>query len=325
MLVLINLHQVDIAKEYADHIIGLNDGHIVFDGRLIKLPVKILNEYIATVRLPLHRGDSMKNQVMDSSRFFMRKRLNLSIVIGLMIVLYVGASLILNFNSAAFLYVDWGLFGWLSNFVPNSHSIQYWGIILQALLRTLIVSVAATTVAGVLALGLALAGAKTTGPSQTLSWLIRGFASIMRNIPIVGWAMLLLFSFKQNDFTGFLALLFLSIGFLTRAFMETIEAVDVEKIQALEVTGANYLQVISQAVIPEITTPLVSWLLYMIENNLRDATLVGLLTGTGIGFVFDLYFKSLRYGPAGLVVLAIIVLVIGVELFSNQVERRIAI
>ncbi len=32
MLVLINLHQVDIAKEYADHIIGLNDGHIVFDG-----------------------------------------------------------------------------------------------------------------------------------------------------------------------------------------------------------------------------------------------------------------------------------------------------
>lgn len=29
---LINLHQVDIAKEYADHIIGLNDGHIVFDG-----------------------------------------------------------------------------------------------------------------------------------------------------------------------------------------------------------------------------------------------------------------------------------------------------
>lgn len=63
----------------------------------------------------------------------------------------------------------------------------------------------------------------------------------------------------------------------------------------------------------------------MIENNLRDATLVGLLTGTGIGFVFDLYFKSLRYGPAGLVVLAIIVLVIGVELVSNQVERRIAI
>lgn len=32
LMILINLHQVDIAKEYADHIIGLNNGQIVFDG-----------------------------------------------------------------------------------------------------------------------------------------------------------------------------------------------------------------------------------------------------------------------------------------------------
>lgn len=256
--------------------------------------------------------------------FFLKKRVRLSVMIGLLGVLYVGAAVILNFNSAAFLYLDRGMIWLFQNFIPTSQSITYWYSITQALLRTFVVAVAATSVAGVLALVLAILGAKSTGPSRTLSWAIRGFASIMRNIPIVGWAMLLLFSFKQNDFTGFLALLFLSVGFLTRAFMETIEDVDVEKIQALQVTGASYLQVISQAVLPEITTPLISWLLYMIENNIRDATLVGLLTGTGIGFVFDLYFKSLRYGPAGLVVLAIIILVIAVELVSNYVERRIA-
>lgn len=61
----------------------------------------------------------------------------------------------------------------------------------------------------------------------------------------------------------------------------------------------------------------------MIENNIRDATLVGLLTGTGIGFLFDLYFKSLRYGAAGLVVTAIIILVIAIELVSNYIERCI--
>ena len=256
--------------------------------------------------------------------FFLKKRVRLSVMIGLLGVLFVGAAVLLNFNSAAFLYLDRGMIWLFQNFIPTSQSITYWYSITQALLRTFVVAVAATSVAGVLALVLAILGAKSPGPSRTLSWVIRGFASIMRNIPIVGWAMLLLFSFKQNDFTGFLALLFLSVGFLTRAFMETIEDVDVEKIQALQVTGASYLQVISQAVLPEITTPLISWLLYMIENNIRDATLVGLLTGTGIGFVFDLYFKSLRYGPAGLVVLAIIILVIAVELVSNYVERRIA-
>lgn len=260
----------------------------------------------------------------DGSTFFIRKRLKISVIIGGLTILYVLASLVLNFNSAAFLYMDRGVIWLFQNFIPTSQSIRYWSEIVQALFRTLLVSVASTSVAGVLAFFLAVLGAKSTGPSKALRWFIRGFASVMRNIPIVGWAMLLLFSFKQNDFTGFLALLFLSVGFLTRAFMETIEDVDTEKIQALQVTGANYFQVISQAVVPEIITPLISWLLYMIENNIRDATLVGLLTGTGIGFVFDLYFKSLRYGPAGLVVLAIIILVIGVELSSNYVERRIA-
>ncbi len=69
---------------------------------------------------------------------------------------------------------------------------------------------------------------------------------------------------------------------------------------------------------------LMSWILYMIENNVRDATLVGLLTGTGIGFIFNLYFKSLRYGAAGLVVLSVILLVVTVELISNLIGRLLS-
>ena len=70
-------------------------------------------------------------------------------------------------------------------------------------------------------------------------------------------------------------------------------------------------------------TSVVSWVLYMIETNIRDATLIGLLTGTGIGFVFDVYYKSFRYDVAGLVILAIILAVVACELASNFVRRRI--
>ncbi len=65
-------------------------------------------------------------------------------------------------------------------------------------------------------------------------------------------------------------------------------------------------------------------ILYMIENNLRDATLVGLLTGTGVGFLFDYYFKAFRYDAAGLIVLLIAILVIVLELTSNRIRRAIA-
>ena len=70
-------------------------------------------------------------------------------------------------------------------------------------------------------------------------------------------------------------------------------------------------------------TSVISWVMYMIETNIRDATLIGLLTGTGIGFVFDVYYKSFRYDVAGLVILAIILAVVACELTSNFVRRKV--
>lgn len=266
----------------------------------------------------------MKVDVKAANQFFNQKRLRLTAIIVVFGLAYIGASLGLGFQSRSLLGVQDGI-AWLAqNFIPNEASKGYWTEISQQLLRTFLVAVASTTCAAAVSLFLAILGAKTLAVSRSISWLIRGFASLMRNIPIVAWAMILLFSFKQNDLTGFLALFFMTLGFLTRAFMETIEDFGTEKIQALQATGATYLQIIFQGLIPEIAIALMSWILYMIENNVRDATLVGLLTGTGIGFIFNLYFKSLRYGAAGLVVLAVILLVVSVELISNLIGRLLS-
>lgn len=64
-----------------------------------------------------------------------------------------------------------------------------------------------------------------------------------------------------------------------------------------------------------------SWVLYMVETNIRSATLIGILTGTGIGFAFDLYYKSFRYDDAGLVILVTVIVVIVIEAISNRARR----
>ncbi|WP_417155464.1 PhnE/PtxC family ABC transporter permease, partial [Pediococcus acidilactici] len=69
--------------------------------------------------------------------------------------------------------------------------------------------------------------------------------------------------------------------------METIDEVSGSVIEAMMASGASYLQIIWQGVLPMCLNQLLSWLLFLIENNIRDATLVGILTGTGIGFLFD--------------------------------------
>ena len=105
--------------------------------------------------------------------------------------------------------------------------------------------------------------------------------------------------------------------------METIDEISMGVIEALRATGASYLQIVVQAVIPLSITSVVSWLLYMVETNIRDATLVGILTGTGIGFVFNIYYKSFDYDIAAVIILCIVVVVIACEATSNYVRRQI--
>jgi phosphonate transport system permease protein len=135
--------------------------------------------------------------------------------------------------------------------------------------------------------------------------------------------MVLMLAFSQSPMTGYLALFCGSLGFLTRAFIETIDEVSSYAVEALVATGAGYWPVIFQAVVPSSIPLIISWLLYMVETNIRDATLVGMLTGTGIGFSFDLYYKSLNYHAASLVVILIVITVIAIEFMSNTIRRVI--
>ena len=108
-----------------------------------------------------------------------------------------------------------------------------------------------------------------------------------------------------------------------RDVVETIDEVSASCVEALTATGSNFMQTVFQGIIPSSMAQILSWILYMIETNIRDATLVGILTGTGIGFLFDLYFKRLDYASASLVILAVVILVIAIEMISNKIRKVI--
>lgn len=74
---------------------------------------------------------------------------------------------------------------------------------------------------------------------------------------------------------------------------------------------------------PSSITQIISWVLFMIETNIRSSTLVGILTGTGVGHLFNLYYKSFDYHSASLVVVTIIIVIIAIEYTSNYIRRVI--
>jgi phosphonate transport system permease protein len=210
-----------------------------------------------------------------------------------------------------------------TNFYPDVKALEKLPDLLHKLGDTVLMSIAATTIAAVFAGLLALLGSRTTRWNSWAGIVVRAIASLFRNIPLVAWAMVLMLAFSQSKLTGYLALFCGSLGFLTRAFIETIDEVGNNPVEALQATGAGYFPIIFQAVLPSCMPQMISWLLFMIDTNIRDAILVGLLTGTGIGFAFDFYYKSFDYHAAGLVTVLSVITVIAVEIISNRIRRVI--
>lgn len=255
--------------------------------------------------------------------FKMRKQSKINFLI-LFILLYGLSALISGFqNGIAFLSIPNGIIWLFKNFIPTASALKYFPKIMSTMLESVMIGITATVISSIFAIFLAIIGSETTGINKFLKIIIKVIASMFRNTPIVAWSILLLFSFKQSKMTGLIALVVILFGYMIRTFMETIDEVGANVREALEVTGANYFQIIFQGVIPSVSGQLVSWVLYYIENSIREMTLIGMLTGTGIGFLFNMYYRDFKYDVVGLIILIVVIFVIGIELISNKVRKEL--
>lgn len=255
---------------------------------------------------------------------FQKRKITYTLVFLSLILIFCGASLVTQFHLAEGIQSFPAALHWIfSNLIPDETAMERLPKILDKLVETALLSVAVTVLAGICAFFFSLLGSGITKIHWSINRLVRIVAAFFRNVPDVVWAMLLMFSFGQNILTGFFALFFTTFGLLTRAFIETIDEVSSNCVKALEATGGRFIHVVFQGILPSSLPGVITWVLYMIETNIRSSTLIGILTATGIGYLFDLYYKRLDFSSASLVVLSIVVLVLVIEGVSNKIRKVI--
>lgn len=240
------------------------------------------------------------------------------------LILVTFATILLEFSySEAVLALPNAVVWMVENFYPTVDSLGKLPSIVEALVETVLVSVVSATLASIGAFIFAICGAETTKLNNLISVSAKLTASFFRNVPDIVWSMILLFSFGMSVVTGLLALFFVTFGTLTRAFIEVMDDRAGSSVEALTATGGSWLQIIGQAIFPAAISGIISWILYAIENNVRSATLIGILTGSGIGHIFNLYYKNLDYHASSLVVICIVLVVLVLETISNRVRRSV--
>lgn len=196
------------------------------------------------------------------------------------------------------------------------------GTALLAAGQTLDIALVGTLVAVVLSLPLAVCAAENHTPSRWLYALARAVIALCRVIPDLVWALLFVAAVGLGPFAGALALSVHSIGMLGRLFAERLEDMDMGPVQALTVTGAGRVPVLSHAVVPEILPALVGIGLYRLDENVRSSLVLGFVGAGGIGFQLLSAIQLFDYRQVAMLLLVIFVLVIAVERAAAWLRRR---
>lgn len=197
-----------------------------------------------------------------------------------------------------------------------------WPIIINSIIETIQMALIGTLGAVILSIPLSLMAARNISPHPIIFRSTRFLLNILRSIPELIYGLIFVAAVGLGPFPGVLALIFGSIGSLSRVFAEAIEQIDPQQVLAVQATGSGQVQTFVYAVIPQALPLLISYSIIFFESNVRSATILGLVGAGGIGFEINKYLSLFQYDRLMGTIIVLVVAVTIIDRFSNYVRSR---
>jgi phosphonate transport system permease protein len=144
----------------------------------------------------------------------------------------------------------------------------------------------------------------------------------LRAIEVLIWVIIFVIFIGIGPFAGMLALMLHTAASLAKLYSEQVESIVPGPLEAVKATGANRLQTIVYAVIPQVVPPFISFTMYRWDINVRMSTIIGFAGGGGIGFLLQQNINLLNYRAASVQMLAIAIVVAAMDYLSSYLRER---
>ncbi|MCU0121768.1 phosphonate ABC transporter, permease protein PhnE [Pseudomonas sp. B2M1-30] len=209
---------------------------------------------------------------------------------------------------------------YVQRFLSPDLSAGYLRAVFHGALETLAMSALGTLLAAILGIALALPAAGRFGwPLQSAARLL---LNALRAIPELVWAALMVLAAGLGPNAGTLALALHTTGVLGRLFAEALENTPPEPAEAIRLQGGNPVAAFCYGTLPNLAPQLLAYCLYRWENNIRMASVLGFVGAGGLGQMLYVSLSLFQEAQAGTVILAMLVLVFGVDWLSGWGRQR---
>lgn len=192
---------------------------------------------------------------------------------------------------------------------------------------TLLMALMATTFGSLFAIPVSFLAARNimgTSPiGRTVYYSFRTLFNITRSVEPLILVLVVGAWVGLGPFAGMLALMLWNIPNLGKLFSETIEEIDTGPVEAVRATGANNMQVLIYAIVPQLVPRFLAFILYHWDINIRMSTVIGFVGGGGIGRQFREWVGHNQYAAAGMATWAIVAMVWSMDYISARAREEI--
>jgi len=220
----------------------------------------------------------------------------------------------------------WRVFGQQTAAIGPKHLSTDFKNIVERMVETIFIGMMATFFGVIFALPVSFFAARNLMSASpftlVLYYLVRAVLNIVRSIEPLIWAIIAVIVVGLGPFAGILALTLHSIASLGKLYSEAIESISSGPIEAIQATGATWVQTVIFAVVPQIIPPFVSFTIYRWDINIRMSTIIGFVGGGGIGFLLAQYIRLLDYKSAGMAVWFIAITVAILDYVSAEIRAK---
>jgi phosphonate transport system permease protein len=198
------------------------------------------------------------------------------------------------------------------------------GEVVWAIGETILMAFLGTFGAAMVALPLSFLAAKRFAPVMAVRFAMRRVFDFVRGVDALIWTVVLARAFGPGPMTGALAILITDTGSFGKMFSEALENVDGKQVEGISSTGANPVQRVRFGVIPQVVPILLSQILYFLESNTRSATIIGAITGGGIGLLLTQAIQTQKdWEEVAYYIVLVILMVMLMDWVSGKLRGRL--
>ena len=189
-----------------------------------------------------------------------------------------------------------------------------------SLIETINIAAVSTLIGTFAGLFLSLLSTRGLAKWPRLIPVFRRFMDIMRAVPEIVIALMLIFVMGGGPVPAMIAIAIHTAGALGKLFSEVAENADLKPVDGLKSTGATWSQQMLLGVVPQIAPNYLSYTLLRFEINIRASAILGFVGAGGIGYELR---NAMAWGPGRFdEAAAIFVLLFGTIVFFDQISSR---